>query len=136
MIIEVLYLIIATLFLAGKDASSYRMKDKNPKNLDIHLKRISRWHRDGVALNFLFVLPLFYYNDLAFIYFLYALIIRASFFDPAFNKWAGLPIGFLGSTATFDKLSSKVFGKNGAVKKLIVGTILLLTIILIDKFIW
>lgn len=118
-----IYLIICTLFLAGKDASSYLMKN-NITN-DITNTRIKRWHRDGVMLNILFVIPLIYFTHI-WILLLYALLIRLSFFDIAFNKWAGLDYRYLGSTATVDKIFVKIFGKNGAIEKSLAFLIILI----------
>lgn len=118
-----IYLIICTLFLAGKDASSYLMKN-NITN-DITNTRIKRWHRDGVMLNILFVVPLLYFTHI-WILLLYALLIRLSFFDIAFNKWANLDYRFLGSTAEVDKIFVKIFGKYGAVRKSLAFIVILI----------
>lgn len=115
MIIAEIFLIICILFLAGKDASSYLLKDKLRSDNTIDLNRIKRWHRDGVALNILFILPLLFLVQWYII--IYALLIRLSFFDIAFNKWAGLDFRFLGSTSWVDKIFIKIFGKMGAIKK-------------------
>jgi len=115
MIIAEIFLIICILFLAGKDASSYLLKDKLRSDNTIDLNRIKRWHRDGVALNILFILPLLFIVQWYII--IYALLIRLSFFDIAFNKWAGLNPTFLGSTSEVDKIFIKIFGKKGAIKK-------------------
>lgn len=114
-IVAEIYLIICILFLAGKDASSYLLKDKLRSDNTIDLNRIKRWHRDGVALNILFLIPLLFLVKWYIL--IYALLIRLSFFDMAFNKWAGLNLHFLGSTSNVDKIFVKIFGKNGAVKK-------------------
>lgn len=121
-----IYLIICTLFLAGKDASSYLLKEKEKDNLTE--KRIQRWHRDGVILNILFVLPFIYFKLELFLVPIYAVLIRLSFFDIAFNKWSGLDYRFLGSTAWIDKIFSKIFGKYGAVKKSLVFLIILIVL--------
>jgi len=123
-IISQLYILIGTLFLAGKDASSYLLKDKNASSDSLYYKRINRWHRDGVALFILLILPLCYFVSgwLA----LYGLLIRLAFFDLAFNKWAGLNMNFLGSTAKFDKIFSYIFGINGALKKSLAFLIILI----------
>lgn len=110
-----IYLLICILFLAGKDASSYLLKDKLKSNNTINFNRIKRWHRDGVILNILYVLPLLFLVEWYIL--IFALLIRLSFFDIAFNKWAGLDFRFLGSTSWVDKIFIKIFGKMGAIKK-------------------
>lgn len=120
-----LYLLIVKLFLAGKDASSYLLKDKTDNALT--KKRINRWHRDGVALDVLSTLPLAYINtrDWAFVI-LTSVLLRLSVFDLAFNKWASLNIHHLGSTAWFDQQFAKIFGVNGAVQKSVFFMIVLI----------
>ena len=116
MVLAQIYVLACVLLLAGKDATSYLLKDKN-NNSSLGLKRIERWHRDGVALNALIIVPVVYLRpELSWII-LYAVLIRLSIFDLAFNKWAGLNYRYLGSTAKADKLFVKIFGQYGAVKK-------------------
>ena len=126
-----LYITVALLFLAGKDASSYRMKDHSGRNEVLQKKRIKRWHRDGVALFILFVIPCVYFTNNYWLI-LYAALIRLTFFDPAFNHWAGLRVRYLGSTAIWDKFFISIFGLNGALlKSLVFLVILILTNILV-----
>lgn len=130
MILAELYLIICTLFLAGKDATSYLLKDRLSQSTDLTIKRIQRWHRDGVVLFGLFVLPLLFIVSPVVI--LYAGLIRLIFFDIAFNKWANLPIKFLGSTSKFDLFFKKYLGEDGAIKKALIflGILILLNFII------
>lgn len=131
MIITQIYILVCILFLAGKDASSYKLKDKN--NIGpLTDKRIKRWHRDGVALWLLITLAPVYYQHLYWIM-LYSLLIRLSVFDLAFNYWAGLPYKYLGSTALADKLFSKIFGLQGAVKKSLFFLAILITLNILIK---
>lgn len=55
-----LFMLVAVLFLAGKDSTSHRLKDK--KDNDLTEVRIQRFHRDGAILNFLFTLPFIYFD--------------------------------------------------------------------------
>lgn len=134
MILEQIILLITTICLAGKDADSYRLKDKNAPLDTLENKRIQRWHRDGVILNALTILP-FITTDPNnwYKYILYGLLIRLSVFDIFFNKWAGLPYKFLGSTALVDKLLIKIFGKAGAIKKSLFFLAVLLILNLVIK---
>ena len=116
MIILEIYVLVCVLFLAGKDATSYLLKDKMSTN-SLDTGRISRWHRDGVALNALILMPIVYLRPELYWIILYAVLIRLAIFDIAFNKWAGLDYRFLGSTAWTDKFFAKIFGTYGAVKK-------------------
>ena len=118
-------MLVCILFLAGKDATSYKLKDK--RDNDLTQIRIKRWHRDGVALNILFVLP-FIYFDLPkwYFYILFSFLIRLSVYDLAFNYWGGLNYKFLGSTAWWDQQFIKIFGENGAVKKSIFFAVVLI----------
>ena len=116
MIVLEIYVLVCILFLAGKDATSYLLKDKTSIS-PLNTSRISRWHRDGVALNLLIIAPIVYLRPNLYWIVLYTLLIRLGFFDIAFNKWAGLDYRFLGSTALTDKFFAKIFGTYGAVKK-------------------
>ena len=126
LILAQIYVLICILFLAGKDASSYLLKDQNRPSSTLDNKRINRWHRDGVALNMLIIVPIVYLApELSWII-LYTVLIRLAVFDIAFNKWAGLNYRFLGSTAWADNFFSSIFGKYGAVKKSIFFLIVLI----------
>lgn len=116
-IIAVIFLLIFKLFLAGKDASSYLLKDKVAIG-ELITKRIKRWHRDGVVIDFLNTVSVAYNFNYDWWQIIFvSLIIRLAVYDICFNHWAGLNINFLGSTAWFDRQFIKVFGINGAVKK-------------------
>jgi hypothetical protein len=134
MIIAEIYLLIATLFLAGKDASSYLLKSREDGPLT--RDRVRRWHRDGVALFLLYIIgaatTLFFYGDFKlWLVVIYSVLIRLSAFDLAFNYWAGLDIKFLGSTSNVDKFFVKILGKYGAIKK---STIFLIILIILNIF--
>lgn len=118
-----LYLLICILFLAGKDATSYRLKDHNRPAGSLQSNRIKRWHRDGVALWVLCTLPVAYFVSGWML--LYSVLIRGSVFDLGFNKWAGLDIDFLGGSAWWDRFFVKIFGQRGAIKKSIAFIVLL-----------
>lgn len=134
MIIAQIYVLICILFLAGKDASSYLLKDHIRPFSDIQKNRIERWHRDGVALNALIVIPIVYLRpDLWFII-IYTVLIRLCVFDIAFNKWSSLNYRYLGSTAIVDKFFVKIFGQYGAVKKSIFFLILLILLNIFVKY--
>lgn len=120
-----LFMIVAILFLAGKDSSSYKLKDKRDNSLT--LARIKRFHRDGVALNALFVIPFIYFDPINWQkYIVYTLLLRLSIFDIAFNYWAGLNYKSLGSTAWWDQKFAEIFGEDGAVKKSIIFLLILI----------
>lgn len=125
-----LFMLVAILFLAGKDATSYKLKSKIDDSLSY--TRIKRFHRDGFILNLLFILPFIYFNYHDWhLYVVYTTLLRLIAFDLAFNYWAGLNPRFLGSTAWTDKQFIKIFGINGALKKSIVFTIVLILLNLI-----
>lgn len=116
-ILAQIYVLVCILFLAGKDATSYLLKEKDDPDTELKLKRIQRWHRDGVALNMLIIVPIVYLApELSWII-LYTVLIRLAVFDLAFNYWTGLNHRFLGSTAWADRFFHKIFGEDGAVKK-------------------
>jgi hypothetical protein len=110
-----IYLLACILFLAGKDATSYKLKDHNRPAGSLQTKRVKRWHRDGVALWVLCTLPVAVLISpwLAVL----SGLIRAMCFDPAFNHWAGLSTDFLGGSAMFDRFFVRLFGERGALKK-------------------
>ena len=124
MIILFLYLLLLIGFLAGKDGSSYLLKNKTDDSLTSG--RIKRWHRDGVILMILGTAATFvrfdqWINVTIEPYWWQAIILasilRVSIFDLLFNKYASLNIHYLGGTALSDKVFVKIFGINGAVTK-------------------
>lgn len=127
-IIAQVYILICILFLAGKDATSYLLKDRTTTTkgvIGLTITRLRRWHRDGVILNILFLIPLVFFLGNYWLI-LYTVLIRLAFFDIAFNKWANIDYRFLGSTAIVDKFFSSVFGQYGAVKKSFVFFVILI----------
>lgn len=134
-LIAVILLIAFKLLLASKDATSYLLK-KNALDDSFTGVRIKRWHRDGVLLDILFTVSLMWnaylaQNSISFIL-VQSLLLRLVLFDIAFNYWADLPYQYLGSTASLDKIFSKIFGKQGAFKKSLFFIVIM--IILYIKF--
>jgi len=110
------YILICCLILAGKDATSFLLKEK--KDDDFSATRIKRWHRDGVILYALYVLPCCKIDfPETWKIVLAAALIRLALFDLEFNRSASLDMHYLGSTAWIDRQFVKVFGLNGALKK-------------------
>lgn len=110
-------LLIFKLLLAGKDATSYLLKDKNAEG-ELTAKRIDRWHRDGVIIDFLYTLAVSdTFGNNWWQIFLISFLLRISIYDLAFNYWAKLEIGYVGGTARTDKVFVKIFDKDGAVTK-------------------
>lgn len=118
-----LYLLICILFLAGKDATSYRLKDHNRPAGSLQSNRIKRWHRDGVVLWVLYTLPVAYFVSGWML--LYSVLIRGSVFDIGFNRWSGLDITYLGGSSWWDKFFVKIFGQHGALWKSLAFIVLL-----------
>lgn len=116
-ILAQIYVLVCILFLAGKDATSYLLQDKMSPDTELKLRRIDRWHRDGVALNALIIIPIVYLAPELSLIILYTVLIRLAIFDLAFNYWTGLKYTHLGSTAMADKFFVKIFGTEGAIKK-------------------
>lgn len=128
-----LYYFICTLFLSGKDADSQQLKDKKDNALSI--KRVNRWHRDGLALAILFVVPLMDRPEVGWWKTCVAcLLIRLSFFDLAFNKWASLDVRYLGGTAWTDRVFVRIFGQYGAVRKSFTFFIIWVALNLLNQF--
>jgi len=132
------YLIVCVLFSAGHDSSSIRLRQKISDYLTI--QRIKRWHRDGLALYILFCLPLFFFGSsldhlvINWKMMIAAALIRVSIFDPFLNYWTDYSITFIGTTAWWDRRFSKIFGKNGAVKKSIAFFLLLIALNILNHF--
>jgi len=130
-----LYVLIGTLFLAGKDATSYLLKTTFSRD-SLTLDRIKRWHRDGAILWLLYVIAAAYIaKDQWWFILISSGLIRLSIFDLAFNKWANLDIHHLGSTAAFDKFFSGIFGTKGAIKKSLFFFITLIVFNVVKLFI-
>lgn len=127
------YLLPCLLFLAGKDATSYLLKDK--KDNALSAGRVQRWHRDGFVLYVLFILacvdkePVLWWKTL-----IAATLLRLSLFDLCFNWWASLPITYLGGTAWSDRQFVRIFGINGAVKKSLTFLALLVGLNILNYF--
>lgn len=116
-VVALVFLLVFKLFLAGKDASSYLLKDKNTAG-QLTDNRIKRWHRDGVAIDALNTASVAYiFGPAWWQVILVSLVIRLAVYDLAFNHWAGLNTHYLGSTAWADRQFIKLFGINGAIKK-------------------
>jgi hypothetical protein len=118
--------LIFTLFLAGKDASSYLLRGMLDPYQGVTKSRLDRWHRDGVAIHAIFVFVLAWATGLWITVPAQALLIRLGFYDIAFNKWASLPTTYIGNTSGVDRIFLKIFGHNGAVKKSAAFLIILL----------
>ena len=116
--------IVYTLLLAGKDASSFLLKTKEESILTDN--RIKRWHRDGTLIFILTTAMLSWASGLWWQVPIQALLVRLSIFDLGFNKWSQLPLNYLGSTSKVDKFFSKIFGRHGAITKSIVFVIILI----------
>lgn len=128
-----LYLIACTLFLAGKDASSYLLSSTHTER--VYLTRVKRWHRDGVILWLLYVTSIAFRPEVpAWKTAIAALLIRLFSFDLAFNRWASLPMKYLGGTAWADTLFVRVFGKQGAVRKSLTFFIIWVVLNLLNQF--
>lgn len=108
---------VFTLFLAGKDASSYLLRGMLDPYQGVTKSRLDRWHRDGVAIHGIFTLVLAWATGLWITVPIQALLIRLGFYDLAFNKWSSLPMTYIGNTSGVDRIFLKIFGHNGAVKK-------------------
>ncbi len=134
-----IYLLIAQLFLAGKDASSYLLFTRSPGPWT--KTRTARWHRDGAALALLFLMACITISLLAGLPTWCVggagILLRLSIYDWAFAYYASLPVNKFGTTARSDKLFARVFGQNGAIIKAVVFTAVLLAFnICIIHFEW
>jgi hypothetical protein len=128
-----LYLLVCVLFLAGKDADSQQLKDKTDNPLT--RGRVNRWHRDGVALYALNLVPLlFFWWALWWQTILAAGLIRLAVYDLAFNHWASLQMTYLGGTAITDRIFVGIFGINGAVRKSITFSAILVAGNILNHF--
>ena len=128
-----LYLITCILFLAGKDADSYQLKDK--KDGPLTATRIKRWHRDGIAIYILMIFPLIaWLTPLWWKIIISALFVRLFLFDIAFNDYASLPMTYLGGTSWADQFFVRIFGINGGMRKGITFFWLLITFDIIHHF--
>ena len=127
-----IYFLICQIMLAEKDATSYLMK--NAALGPLTLIRLARWHRDGIVLAILYLLPCLWigyqsggWKSIALIS-SGATLIRLAVYDIAFNKYAGLELYYFGSTPKADGFFAKIFGSQGAVRKSLVFSALLITL--------
>ena len=127
-----------TLFFAGRDSVSISQKEKEFNELT--KQRNKWWHTQGGILYAIFVLTVcctvWYYDSVWFGLKLgvAAALTRVILFDPALNHWSGWSITHLGTTAAWDKIFKKLFGKEGAMKKTIAFFILLVILNLVNEF--
>lgn len=115
--ISLIILTIFKLFLSGKDASSYLLREKIGAYEGLTKDRIDRWHRDGAIIDLMFTGAIAWATTLYITIPILSLLIRLSVYDISFNKYTSLPLTYLGSTSIVDRMFSKIFGINGAVKK-------------------
>jgi hypothetical protein len=125
-----IFFLITQLVLAGKDATSFRMK--NAAMDPLTMIRLNRWHRDGIILAILYLLPCLWlgysngeWKSVGLIS-SGAILIRLTVYDIAFNKYAGLELYYFGSTPKADGIFAKIFGYQGAVRKSLAFGILLI----------
>lgn len=118
--------LIFTLFLAGKDASSYLLRGMIDPYQGVTKSRLDRWHRDGVAIHGIFTFVLAWATGLWVTIPIQALLVRLSVYDLAFNKWSSLPETYIGNTSKIDRFFRRIFGNNGALEKSIVFLIILI----------
>lgn len=111
------------ILLARKDAHAYLLKEIHTED-SLMLKRIKRWHLDGVLIDLIFTLTLAHNSGHFVQVFVQSLLVRLAIFDIVFNYTANLNYKFLGSTAIADKIFSKILGNNGAVTKSLIFLIL------------
>lgn len=129
-----IYLYFFTAILAGKDASSYLLKDKNASD-PLTLKRISRWHRDGTTIFIFNLIPIIYaFPNLWWSIIVVAILIRISAYDILFNDYADLDVNYIGTTAKSDKIFAKIFGQEGAVTKSICFLVVLIIFLILKIF--
>ncbi len=125
--ISLTILLIFKLFLAGKDATSYKLRGRDTWVAGrVSTNRIKRWHRDGVALDAILTGVLMWATGLYIVVPIQSLLARLAIYDLAFNHWADLNIHYLGSTSWVDKQFIKILGTNGAVIKSAVFAVILL----------
>jgi hypothetical protein len=141
-IIKEILILIACFFLAGHDSTSYLLRKGGNNAGTLLYSRLDRWHRDGLINYCIVVLAInvgeicyalkigqsFSLSMIDWKMFIAAAFIRASFFDLAFNYWSQNPINLIGTTAFFDRLSARIFGQKGAVKKSLAFLILLVAL--------
>jgi hypothetical protein len=131
----ILYFGIGQLFLVGKDATSYLVKG-NQTLTPLLERRLARWHREGVILAIILALPLLIFcvlwTDSWYSFgetLLGMFLFRLTFYNIAFNKWANLPLGYLGTTPKSDAWFIKIFGLNGALWQALVFFILFIVLL-------
>ncbi len=127
--ITLVFSIVFTLFLAGKDAASYLLKNNSAIG-PLVTSRLQTWHIDGFIINAIFIFVLAYAGDSWWII-LQGGLVRASIYNIAFNYWAGLSITYIGTTSWIDKnITSKIFGSNGAIIQTLTFSIITLGLVI------
>ena len=103
-------------------------------NRTLTTKQRKEWHFNGTVLYFAACFPIIYLIDYRLI--AAVLLARFSLFDLGYNSTAPqFKITYIGDGAEFwERLSIKVFGKDGAVKKAIAGIVLLIGLNLLNYF--
>jgi hypothetical protein len=124
--ISLILVVIFILLLGGKDATSYLLREVKDPYKGITKIRLDRWHRDGVLIHSLYTFTLAWATGLWVVVPLQTLLVRLAVYDIVFNKWASLPFTYIGETSRVDRFFRKVFGTQGAIKKLIVFLLILI----------
>ncbi len=119
-IAEIAILLIALCF-GMRDGISHEAN----RTLDNHQR--SKWHFTGTLLYFMSCTPWMFFADDWKMIFAAAILARFSLFDLGYNSTAPkFKITYIGDGAEFwERLSIKIFGKDGAVKKAVTGIVLL-----------
>lgn len=141
-IIKQILILVACLFLAGHDSTSFLLRKGGDNAGALLYSRLNRWHRDGLIIYCLVIIAInlgeicyaikigasFSISMIDWKMFIAAGLIRLSFFDLSFNYWSQLPFNLIGTTAFTDRLFARVFGHQGAVLKSLVFLLVLISL--------
>lgn len=116
-ILTELFFLTITSIDAFKDANAYLLKAHDNGQVVTINKRVRNWHTAGFILYFAYIIP-FYLIDKNWEVIIAVLLIRYTFFDYFFNIFAGLNIRSFGTSASSDNFNTRIFKKNGVLKKL------------------
>lgn len=126
-------LLLLTLWLGARDGLTNKMYTV-AKLPEVELNKMQdQWHRMGFEIYMLACVALVYFTT----YWLSVacLLIRFSFYNIAYNLFAGMPLGYIGKTAKTDKIVRSILGGNASVVMAIAGLVLLIGLNVLYGFI-
>lgn len=120
-----IYLFLFVASAAYRDGIGHQVRVQAKMPYLAIKKLIHHWHSAGVVMNIIVAAPFLYvckWYEVA----IAMLLIRVIFFDLFRNLGAGINVGEFGTEAQSDTIFTRIFGKNGGIKKAVLFFVILI----------